>query len=176
MGKTKRVVLLALLVAMASSLHVVESQLPIPVPVPGVKLGLANIISLLAILLLGWQDAVYVAVARVVIGSLFSGSLLGPAFFMSMGGALASIFIMVYICKKYKGVFSLAGVSLFGAAVHNTTQVILAAILVHSLGLLWYLPYLLIFAVPTGLFTGLAANYCLAKVPVKYGFKISNTD
>lgn len=171
MDKTKRMVLLALLVAMAAALHVVENQLPIPVPVPGVKLGLANIISLLAILMLGWQDAVYVAVARVLLGSLFGGSFLGPAFVMSMGGALSSLFIMVYICNNYHGVFSLAGVSLFGAAVHNTVQVILAAFLVHSLGLLWYLPYLLIFAVPTGLFTGLAANYCLAKVPAKYGFK-----
>jgi heptaprenyl diphosphate synthase len=107
----------------------------------------------------------------VLIGSLFGGSLLGPAFFMSMGGALASIFVMVYISNTYRELFSLAGISLFGAAIHNTTQVILAAILVHSWGLLWYLPYLLIFAVPTGVFTGLAANYCLAKVPVKYGLK-----
>lgn len=169
MGNTKRVVLLALFVAMASALHVVESQLPVPVPVPGVKLGLANIISLLAIIMLGWRDAVYIAVARVVIGSLFGGSLFGPAFFMSLGGSLASIFIMVYICNNYKETFSLAGVSLFGAAIHNAAQVTLAAVLVHSMGLLWYLPYLLMFAVPTGLFTGLAANYCLNKVPVRYG-------
>ncbi|MBP2638315.1 MAG: Heptaprenyl diphosphate synthase component [Firmicutes bacterium] len=171
MDKTKRLVLLGLLVAMAAALHVVESQLPMPVPVPGVKLGLANIISLMAIVMLGWQDAVYIAVARVGIGSLFGGSLLGPAFFMSMGGALASIGIMAYIWNNYRGTFSLAGVSLFGAAVHNITQVILAAVLVHSLGLLWYLPYLLIFAVPTGLFTGFAANYCFAKVPGAFGFK-----
>ncbi|TWH48209.1 Gx transporter family protein [Sporomusa sp. KB1] len=171
MSKTKRLVLLALLVAMAAALHVLESQLPIPVPVPGVKLGLANIISLLAILMLGWQDAVYVAVARVLLGSLFGGSLLGPSFVMSMGGALASIFVMVYISKNYQGVFSLAGISLVGAAVHNITQVILAALLVYSAGLLWYLPYLLLFAVPTGLFTGLAANYCFAKSPAKYGLK-----
>ncbi|CQR72515.1 Riboflavin transporter RibU [Sporomusa ovata DSM 2662] len=171
MSKTKRLVLLALLVAMAAALHVLESQFPIPVPVPGVKLGLANIISLLAILMLGWQAAVYVAVARVLLGSLFGGSLLGPAFVMSMGGALASIFIMAYISKNYQQVFSLAGVSLVGAAVHNITQVILAAFLVHSAGLLWYLPYLLLFAVPTGLFTGLTANYCFAKAPAKYGLK-----
>lgn len=171
MVKTKRLVVLALLVAMASALHVLENQLPIPVPVPGVKLGLANIISLLAILMLGWRDAVYVAIARVFLGSLFGGSLLGPAFVMSMGGALASIFIMVHICNNYQGVFSLAGVSLIGAAVHNITQVSLAAVLVHSVGLLWYVPYLLIFAIPTGLFTGLAADYCFAKALTKYGVK-----
>lgn len=171
MDKTKRLVLLGLLVAMAAALHVLESQLPMPVPVPGAKLGLANIISLLAILMLDWKAAVYIAVARVCIGSLFGGSLLGPAFFMSMGGALASIGIMAYIWKNYRGIFSLAGVSLFGAAVHNIMQLILAALLVHSWGLLWYLPYLLLFAVPTGLFTGLAANYCFTKAPGAFGFK-----
>ncbi|SDE73458.1 Gx transporter family protein [Sporomusa acidovorans] len=176
MGKTKRLVVLALLVAMAATLHVVESQLPLPVPIPGAKLGLANAISLLAIVMLGWRDAVYVAVARILLGSLFGGSLLGPAFIMSMGGAFASIFSMVYICNHYLGLFSLAGVSLFGAAIHNITQVVLAAILVHSAGLLWYAPYLLIFAIPTGLFTGLAANYCLAKVPEKYGLKFRNIE
>lgn len=163
MGKTKRLVLLALLVAMAAALHIVENQLPLPVPVPGVKLGLANIISLLAIVMFGWREAVYIAIARVLLGSLFGGSFFGPAFMMSMGGALASILVMTYIIHNFQPMFSLAGVSLFGAAVHNIAQVILAATLVHSLGLLWYLPYLLIFAVPTGLFTGLAANYCLAK-------------
>ncbi len=161
MSRTKRLVLLALLVAMASAVHVLESRFPLPVPVPGVKLGLANIVSLLAIVILGWQDAVYIAVTRVTIGSLFGGSLLGPAFVMSLGGALVSIFIMAYIRRSYQKVFSLVGVSLFGAAAHNLAQVVLAAALVNSSGLLWYLPYLLLFAVPTGLCTGLAANYFL---------------
>lgn len=171
MGKTKRVVMLALLVAMAAVLHVLESQLPIPVPVPGVKLGLANIVSLLTILLLGWQAAAYIAVARVLLGSLFGGSFLGPAFVMSMGGALASLGMMAYVYNRYRRVFSLVGISVFGAAVHNTAQVVLAALLVQSSGLLWYLPYLLLFAVPTGFATGLAANYCLAKMPAAWGQK-----
>ncbi len=173
MTRTKRIVFLALLVAIAAVLHVVESSLPVPVPVPGVKLGLANIISLLTIIMFGWREAVYVAIARVLLGSLFSGSLFGPAFVMSMGGALASIFIMVYISNNCQKVFSLVGVSIFGAAIHNLAQVVLAAALVNSLGLLWYLPYLLLFAVPTGLCTGLAANYFLAKAP---GFRIRNSD
>lgn len=168
--KTKRMVLLALLVAMASTLHIVEGWLPLPVPVPGVKLGLANIISLLAIIMFGCKDAVYIAVARIFVGSLFGGSLFGPAFIMSMGGALSSILVMVYIRRHYNSLFSLVGVSVAGAATHNIVQIILASILVYSAGLLWYLPYLLFFAVPTGLFTGLAANYFLAKYPLKYGF------
>ncbi|WP_425060616.1 hypothetical protein SCACP_13510 [Sporomusa carbonis] len=176
MIKTRRLVLLALLVAMAATLHVVESWLPLPVPVPGAKLGLANIVSLFAIIMFGWREAVYVAVARVSIGSLFGGYLFGPAFVMSIGGALFSIIIMAYIRYKYNQVFSLVGISVAGAAIHNTAQVVLAAVLVYSSGLLWYTPYLLLLAVPTGVFTGLMANYLIARAPAKYGFKIRNTD
>ena len=102
MVKTKRMVFLALLVAVAAVVHIVESWLPVPVPVPGVKLGLANIISLLTIIMLGWRDAVYVTVARVLLGSLFGGSLFGPAFVMSLGGGLASILIMSYVANNYQ--------------------------------------------------------------------------
>ena len=167
---TRRMVLLGLLVAMASTLHIVEGWLPLPIPVPGVKLGLANIISLFAIIMFGWKDAVYIAVARVFVGSLFGGSLFGPAFVMSIGGALSSIFVMAYIRRHYSQAFSLVGVSVAGAATHNIVQIVLASFLVYSAELLWYLPYLLLFAVPTGLFTGLAANYFIAKSPLKYGF------
>lgn len=176
MNKTRRLVLLALLVAMAATLHVVESWLPVPMPVPGVKLGLANIISLIALIIFGWREAFYIAIARVLLGSLFGGTLFGPAFIMSMGGSLISILIMTYIHKKYGQVFSLVGVSVFGAVAHNTAQVSLAALLVYSLGLLWYIPYLLLFAVPTGFFTGLAVNYFFAKAPAKYGFTVKSAE
>ncbi|HWR44642.1 Gx transporter family protein [Sporomusa sp.] len=176
MSKTKRLVLLALLVAMAATLHVVEGWLPVPMPVPGAKLGLANIISLIALVIFGWHEAIYVAVTRVLIGSLFGGALFGPSFIMSMGGALISIIVMTRIQKNYGRVFSLVGVSVFGAVAHNVAQVTLAAIIVYSPGLLWYVPYLLLFAVPTGLFTGLAVNYVFAKAPATYGFKIRNND
>ncbi|MDF2571942.1 MAG: Heptaprenyl diphosphate synthase component [Sporomusa sp.] len=176
MNRTRRLVLLALLVAMSATLHVVESWLPVPMPVPGAKLGLANIISLLALIIFGWQEALYVAVARVLIGSLFGGALFGPAFIMSMGGALISVLVMTYTYNNYGRLFSLVGVSVSGAVAHNIGQVVLAAILVYSLGLLWYIPYLLLFAVPTGLFTGLAVNYFFAKAPAKYGFIIRKAE
>ena len=87
---TRRMVLLSLFVAIASILHIVESWLPLPFPIPGVKLGLANVVSILAIAFFGWREAMLVAVLRVMIGSLFGGSVFGPAFAMSMGGALFS--------------------------------------------------------------------------------------
>lgn len=168
MNKTRRLVLLALLVAVAATLHVVEGWLPVPMPVPGVKLGLANIVSLLTLIMFGWREALYIAVSRVLLGSLFGGTLFGPAFAMSMGGALVSVISMAYTYKKHWRLFSLVGVSVVGAVAHNVAQVALASMIVYSSGLLWYVPYVLLFAVPTGLFTGLAVNYFFAKIPASY--------
>ncbi|MBP1765431.1 MAG: Heptaprenyl diphosphate synthase component [Firmicutes bacterium] len=161
----RRMVLLALFVAVASVLHVVEAWLPLPFPVPGIKLGLANVVSLLAIGFYGWRAAIMVAVLRVMIGSLFGGTLFGPAFAMSMGGALFSTMGMGYMYQYHRPAFSVVGVSIIGAVIHNAAQIVIAALLVVSAGLLWYLPYLILFAVLSGAGTGFTAAYILAKMP-----------
>jgi heptaprenyl diphosphate synthase len=165
MHNTRRMVLLALFIAIASVLHVVESWLPLPLPVPGIKLGLANIVSLITITIFGWRDAIYVVVIRIFLASLFGGVFLGPAFAMSMSGAIASTLIMAYVHVSWHSTFSLIGISIFGAVIHNIAQIMMAALLVSSLTLLWYLPYLILFAVPTGWVTGMIVVYFLAKAP-----------
>lgn len=165
MSKTRYVTVLALLAAMASILHVVEGWLPLLLPVPGAKLGLANIVSLFALVILDLKSALYVTVTRVVIGSLFGASFLGPAFLMSMGGAVLSTLAMNCVYRFFRPPFSLCGVSTVGASVHNVTQVILAAFLISSASILWYLPYLLFFAVPVGVFTGAAVGYLAGRLP-----------
>lgn len=164
MNHTRRIVLLALFVTIASVLHVVEGALPLPLPVPGVKLGLANIVSLIVIITYGWREALYIAVLRVMIGSLLGGAFLGFTFAMSLGGALTSTLIMLLGYRYGVPPFSLIGVSVLGAVAHNVTQLSIAAIAVNSVGLLWYLPYMLLFAVPTGIMTGLVAYYFRAKI------------
>lgn len=165
---TRRVVTLGLMVAIAGVLHAVENWLPLPVPVPGAKLGLANIVSLLVISLYGWRDALLVAVLRVLLGTLLGGAFLGPAFAMSMSGALVSALGMAYAYHHWRPMFSLVGISILGAVFHNTAQISVAALLVSSSGLFWYLPYLLLFALPTGLATGLTAKFFLARlIPVR---------
>lgn len=163
MNKTRRIVLLALFVTIASVLHVVEGFLPIPLPIPGVKLGLANIISLVVIVIYGWREALYVSVLRVMLGSLLGGSFLGFTFMMSMGGALISTMAMFGACRFFLPPFSLVGISVLGAVIHNLAQLSIAAAAVNSLHLLWYLPYMMLFAIPTGLVTGLVACYFLSK-------------
>ena len=164
-NSTQRMVLLALFVSMASVLHVVESWIPMPMPVPGIKLGLANIVSLVVIVMYGWRDAFYVATLRVFIGSLFGGAFLGPTFAMSISGALVSAVAMALACRYVKPPFSIVGVSIIGATVHNLAQIMVAALVVGSQSLLWYLPYLLVFAVPTGVATGFTTYYFLSKLP-----------
>jgi heptaprenyl diphosphate synthase len=171
MNRTRHIVLLALFVTIASILHVVESYLPVPLPVPGVKLGLANVVSLVVIVVYSWREALYVSILRVVLGSLMGGTFLGFTFMMSMGGALVSTMAMFFARRFFLPPFSLVGVSVLGAVVHNITQLLIAAIAINSWNLLWYLPYMLLFAIPTGIITGFVARYFLLKMSkVMYGF------
>lgn len=165
MSDTRRLIILGLFVAVAGVLHAVEAWLPLPVPVPGVKLGLANIVSLAVIVLYGWRDALAVAVVRVVLGALLGGAFLGPSFALGMSGAVASTLAMAYACCRWRPALSLVGISVLGAAIHNLAQISVAALIVANDALLWYLPYLTLFALPTGLATGFTAVFFLAKLP-----------
>jgi heptaprenyl diphosphate synthase len=163
MRPTRRVILLSLFVALASVLHVVESLMPVPIPVPGIKLGLANIVSLAVIVMFNWRAAIYVVLVRIGIASLLGGTFLGITFALSLSGALVSTGIMAYADNNWRPPFSLVGISIIGAVTHNIVQIIMASLLVSSIGLLWYLPYLILFAVPMGLITGFTLHYFLCK-------------
>jgi len=156
---------MALCIAISIVLHMVEAWVPLPIPVPGVKLGLANIVSLIVLVIFGWRDAVYVGIIRAFLASLFSGVFLGPAFAMSISGVIGSILVMTMVYQYWQRGFSLIGISVIGAVVHNVIQVSVAALFVSSITLLWYLPYLVLFALPTGFATGMITIYFLAKAP-----------
>ena len=151
----------ALLVAVAVILHVVEGSFPPPLPVPGAKLGLANIVGLIALATLGLRAAVIVVVLRTVLGSLIVGGLFGFGFALSFGAGLASTLGMGLLLAVGRRRFSLIGVSLFGALLHNLTQLTLAALVVRHFGVFAYLPYMLLGSLPTGAATGLAAGAAL---------------
>ncbi len=166
MHKTFRLVYIALLVSFAVALHTVEAALPMPIPVPGAKLGLANIITLITLVLYGWGSALTVAVLRSVVGSLITGAFLGFGFYLSVAGAVMSslamaLFFPLYLREKV----TLVSVSLAGAVTFNIVQLALAALLVQNIVLFrGYLPFLLLVAVPTGIFTGLVAHQLLKAV------------
>lgn len=157
-----RVTRLSLLVVAAVVLHAAEGLLPPPLPVPGAKLGLANIVGLVTLVALGPRQALILVVARTVLGSLLGGGLLGFGFALSFGAGIAATAAMILLHRAGGRRFSLIGISLFGAVVHNLAQLSLAALLVGHWGILAYLPYLLLGSLPTGALTGVAAHAALA--------------
>ena len=161
---TRKMLQLGMLSAVGIALHLAESM--IPVPLPGVKLGLANGAALFTLATFGLREAAYVSLIRIVIGSLLGGSLFGPSFVMSVSGALSSLLIMGYAHYAWQPFFSLIGVSVLGAAVHSTVQVLTAAALLSAVNLLWYLPYVLLPAVLAGMIIGLATLYAVRYTPV----------
>lgn len=164
MRPARRVIILSLFVAVASVLHVIEALIPVPIPVPGIKLGLANIVSLAVIMIFDYKAALSVVLVRVGIASLLGGTFLGIPFLLSMSGALLSTITMALVNHKWRPPFSVIGVSIIGAVTHNIVQIIVACYVISSIDLLWYLPYLILFAVPMGLITGITLHYFLAKL------------
>ena len=143
----------AVLVALALALSYTERFIPLQmvIPLPGVKLGLANIATLVALYALGWQKTIPIVVVRCFLGALFGG-LTGILF--SLTGGMLSLGVMA-ACKKIP-VFSIYGVSILGAAAHNIGQIFAAMALMGSVYVWAYLPYLLLIAIFTGTATGAA--------------------
>ena len=111
---------MAVLVTFAVVIHTVEAALPLPMPVPGVRLGLANIITLLAIVLYGLRSGLTVSILRTLLGSFFTGSFLGFGFWLSLTGGIAACLVMALAVMLFRrGTISLVSVSILGAVTHN---------------------------------------------------------
>lgn len=164
-GKTRRLLHLSLLVAGGTALHVFEAMLPALSVLPGAKLGLANLVTLLTLALYGPGATWWVMVLRVLLGSLLGGTFLTTTFFLSLAGGLGSTLVMTLAYRLGGGALSLVGVSILGAVAHNLSQLFIAAFLIRHLGIFFYLPYLLLFALPTGYFIGITAGYVARVFP-----------
>lgn len=147
----------AVLTALALVLSIVERWIPLDliVPIPGIKLGLANIVTLFALLRLSPLDAAIILLIR----SMVMGLITGPTTLMfSLAGGTLALLVM-WLLSRWEGrVFSLVGISLAGAAAHNIGQISVAVLLLSEpLLLLMYLPPLLLAGLVTGTLTGVAA-------------------
>ena len=154
MSKTKRLTLCAILIALALALSYTERFIPLQmvIPLPGVKLGLANIVTLIALYLMGPKAAFAILIPRCIFGAVFGGGITGLLFSLT-GGILAMV---TMIMAKKVPVFSIYGVSILGAAAHNVGQILAAMVLMHSVYIGMYLSYLLVVALFTGFATGAA--------------------
>lgn len=152
---TKKLTRMALLTATALIIFMVEAQIPPPVPVPGVKLGLANIVTVYAMFALSPAQALAILACRVFLGSVFSGQMM--TLFYSLGGGLLCWLSMCLLRRVLtRKQIWVAGV--FGAVVHNFGQVLVAVTLTRTPGLIVYLPVLTLSGILTGAFTGAAAQ------------------
>ena len=158
MGNTRRIVLSAVLVSLALALSYMERFIPLQmlIPLPGVKLGIANVVTLVALYLLGAKSAFVILLLRCFLGAVFGGGITG--FLFSVTGGLLAMSSMA-ISKKAP-FFSVYGVSILGAAAHNVGQILAAMILLRSVYVGAYLPYLLL----VSLFTGFAIGGACAGV------------
>ncbi len=154
----RRLLAMGLLVALGVILHRAEALLPLPSP--WVKLGLANIMTLLALVYLGFREAVVVTALRILIGSALSGTFLGPTFFLSFAGGLAAVFAMMVVHRGGCGRFSLVGVSVVSAIAHTLTVFFLVrAFLIREDAFLTLMPFFFALALFTGTLTGLVGNH-----------------
>ena len=161
-----RLTRMALLCAIALTIFMAEAQLPNPIPIPGVKLGLANIVTVYAMFVLGPGDTLMILITRVFLGSIFSGQMM--TLFYSLAGGLLCWLAMLLLRKRLTR-RQIWVCSVIGGACHNIGQLIAAILIAGTPLLAVYLPYLLAAGMAAGLFTGLCAQFLVARLDKIYG-------
>ena len=153
--KTRKLTTLSLLCAIALTIFMVEAQIPALVPIPGIKLGLANIVTVFTVFAIGAKEGALVLAVRIFLGAVFAGNF-STIFYSAAGGALAigvTILSRKFLTKKQLWV---AGV--LGAIAHSVGQMGMAVALTGTPGLAVYLPVMIVVSIITGCFTGLCAQ------------------
>ena len=156
--KTRKLTQMALLSAIALTIFVLEAQIPPLVPIPGIKLGLANIVTVFAVFTLGSWEAALILAVRIFLGAVFAGNF-STIFYSLAGGCLAilSAIALKRILKNKQ--LWVAGT--VGAIAHSIGQMAMAVLLTGTPGLVIYLPVMLVIGIVTGSFTGLCAQFLL---------------
>ena len=160
---TRRMVQLALLTAAALIIFVIEQQIPDPVPVPGVKLGLANIITVYAVYHYKPHEVLMLLLVRIALGSVYGGTFMSPAMIFSLAGGLLCLAGMLPLRKILDEKHIWLG-SVFGAVLHNTGQTIAAVFVMQTAAVLGYFPFLVFTGCIAGAFTGLSAQLIVNRV------------
>lgn len=147
-------------VALALIFSYVETLIPFHIGIPGVKLGLANLIIVIALYKMGVKESYILSVVRVVLAGFLFGNLFSIIY--SLAGGLLSLTVM-YVLKK-RGGFSVIGISIAGGVFHNVGQLLIAILVVESLSLSYYVPILMVAGVVTGLLIGIISNEMIKRL------------
>ncbi len=156
--KTRKLTILALFTAIALTIFMVEAQIPALVPIPGIKLGLANIVTVFLVFAVGSREAALVLTARIFLGAVFAGNF--STIFYSAAGGLLSILATIGL-KRVLTAKQLWVAGALGAVAHSVGQMAAAILISGTPGLAVYLPVMVVCSIISGLFTGLCAQALL---------------
>ncbi len=163
LARVRRKIFLALFAALAVAVHALEVLMP--TPLPWFRLGLANVLTLVALFLYGGRAAWTVSLTRVGLGSLVMGRLFGPGFWLALAGAVCATGVMILAWRWWRRWFGPIGISLLGAVGHVCGQLLIAwLLLVRHAGIWQIFPLFLLMAVLTGLLTGWIAVVLLERL------------
>lgn len=170
MKSTKKIIFLSLLVACGILLQIIESFVPVVMIVPGFKIGLANIASLIALMIWDIKSMWIVGLVRILLASLLMGTIFSISFWLSLSGGLLSL-VMMSVFKKSK-IFSIYGISVIGAASHSIGQVLMITFIYQQYFMQLFLPVLLALSIVSGLLIALVATQVYNRIEkgiVQYG-------
>ena len=156
--KTKKITLLGLLSAIALTIFMLEAQLPPLLPVPGIKLGLANIVTVFAVFAIGPGEGILVLAVRIFLGAVFAGNF-STIFYSAAGGACA--IALTILLRRWLKKDQLWVAGCLGAVAHGAGQMLMAIVLTQTPSLLIYFPVMIAAGIVTGLFTGFAAQFLM---------------
>lgn len=162
----RKIVFLSLMTTLAMSLQIIESIFPNPLP--WIRIGLANIIILVILVLFGIKEGLIVTLVRVFMASILLGTIFGPTFWLSLSAGVTSTVTMGLMMNWFSERFSIIGVSIFGAYIHNLTQLLVVSFfIIKDSGIFNLLPILLITAFIAGMITGTAATFVIEKIELQ---------
>ncbi len=158
---TQKVSLYGIMIALALILSYIEAQVPAFFAIPGMKLGLTNVVVVVALYVIDAKSAMFINVVRIILVSLLFGTAMSFAF--SIAGGMLSTVIMILLKKSDK--FSTVGVSAAGGITHNIAQILVAMVLLGTKAIAWYLPILWISGVLTGVVIGIISGIIASRIP-----------
>lgn len=172
MKRLNKMIFLSILVSIGLALSVLESAIPLPIAMPGARLGLSNMVVLVTIIIFGFKEGIVVSMLKSMVLVLVTGSI--SSFIYSFSGAVLSCIVMYIAYKLFSNIFSLMGVSILGALSHVTAQITVASLMMNNLRIYTYLPFLMLTSIFTGYFVGLSSTYIVKNL--RANFRVLFTD
>lgn len=173
-NSTYKIVIFSMFLSLGILLSVFETVYLPPLAIPGAKIGLSSLITLIMLPFLPWRDIIANVFLRSLLTSILTGTFLSPALFFSISAGIGSSIVMIiFFYLFYKKVFSYIGISITGATTHNVIQLIIATYILGTNAVWVHLPLLLIVGTMTGMLNGIFANLVMSREDLKQFYRLT---